>query len=57
MFMCVYHMCAGAQRGQMRVLGSLGLDLQAVMTHLMSGLRIKLRFSARAASAFNLRAF
>lgn len=50
-------MCAGAQRGQMRVLGSLGLDLQAVMTHLMSGLRIKLRFSARAASAFNLRAF
>lgn len=42
-------MYAGAQRGQMRVWGSLRLDLQEVRTHLMSGLGTKLRSSARAA--------
>lgn len=40
--MAVYHVCAGAQDGQERLLNSLELDLWEVLNHLMRSLGTKL---------------
>lgn len=57
MSVCGYmHACADAPKGQKRAPNILELELRVLVCHLIGALETKFELSARARSAFNLRA-